>query len=91
MTSIVKELLKAKKHSDNMSYHEKTQIVRRLLEKHPGQFKIDSRQTHTVGLTHKPSGFRIHLTKGGLPLKFIKHQSLYGGMQKAAFMQLIAV
>lgn len=77
---IVLQLLRAKKHSDRGEFHQKKEIIRQLLKENPEQFIIDSRQTHTVGLTHTPSRFKIHTLKSGLPEEF--------KMLKAAFMQL---
>jgi hypothetical protein len=78
--SIILQLIQAKKHSDKGEYTQKKEIIRLLLSNHPSQFHIDSRQTHTVGLTHKPSGFKIHTLKSGLPDEFT--------MLKTAFMSL---
>ncbi len=66
------ELLKAKRHSDKCEYHQKKEIIRHLLTENPEQFIIDSRQRHTVGLTHKPSRFKIHTLKSGLPDTFLQ-------------------
>lgn len=84
MSPVIQQLLKAKKHSDRSEYEQKKAILRKLLESHPHQFKIDSRQSHTVGLTHLPSKFKIHTVKSSLPDEFLKRQML-----KAAFLKLI--
>lgn len=75
---VILKLLEAKRHSDKANYLRKSEIVKELLRMHPKQFKIDSRQTHTVGLTHMPSGFKIHATKGTLPPEFLELQKAAG-------------
>ena len=75
------QLLKAKRHSDRGEYTHKRQILEKLLKENPEQFRIDSRQTHTVGITHNPTSFRIHTPKGAVP-----HSMLY--KLKTAFMTL---
>lgn len=81
MHPIVRDLIQAKKHSDRSEYPQKTEIVHRLLKDHPDQFFIDSRQQTTVGLTHKPSGFKIHIRKSALPFEFLQKEN----MQKVAY------
>ncbi|WP_394998648.1 hypothetical protein [Acinetobacter sp.] len=77
MNPVVQQLLKAKKHSDRAEWEQKKAIIHKLLTDRPSEFYIDSRQTHTVGLTHKPSRFKIHTLKSALPTKFL-------GMQKVS-------
>ena len=68
---VVLHLLQAKKHSDRGEYEKKKAIIRHLVSQTPSKFIIDSRQTHTVGLTHKPSGFKIHTLKSSLSVEFL--------------------
>ena len=84
MHPVIQELLKAKKHSDKAEYVKKREIIHKLLQARPNEFKIDSRQTHTVGITHTPSNFRIHTVKSGLPENFLNKERL-----KQAFLQLV--
>ena len=57
----LQQLLQAKAHSDKKEYGPKTEIVRGLIKKNPGEFHIDSRGHGVVGLTHGPTKFRLHL------------------------------
>ena len=84
MSPVIQQLLKAKKHSDRAEWEQKKAIIRKLLTDRPDEFHIDSRQSHTVGLTHKPSRFKIHTLKSALPNEFMKRQML-----KAAFLKLL--
>jgi predicted RNase H-like nuclease (RuvC/YqgF family) len=83
MNPVIQQLLKAKKHSDRAEWEQKKAIIHKLLSERPDEFHIDSRQSHTVGLTHKPSRFRIHTLKSALPDEFSRRQML-----KAAFLRL---
>lgn len=69
--SALKGLLKAKQRSDVGDYRAKTDQMRQLLREKPHEFEIDSDQGHTVGLTHKPTKFKIHLPKTALPTEFV--------------------
>lgn len=69
------QLLKAKQHSDRGEFNKKKAIIAHLLAKHPDQFRIDSRQTHTVGLTHKATRFKIHAVKSALPPGYLHKQA----------------
>ena len=79
---IILKLLEAKRHSDKGQYTQKREIIHHLLQKYPKQFKIDSRQFHTVGLTHTPSRFKIHTVKSGLPDEFLQKAAAYIELQK---------
>lgn len=61
--STLEQLLQAKDHSDKKQYGPKTEIVRNLIKKLPDEFHIDSEGRGVVGLTHKPTKFKIHLPK----------------------------
>jgi len=73
--SVLLQLLRAKQLSDKKNYSEKAKIINQLLKNNPGEFRIDSRQVNTVGLTHEPTGFKIHTTKGSIPLEFTKQEA----------------
>jgi hypothetical protein len=65
---VLRDLIKAKKLSDKGDYVHKNELIRKLVSKYPEQFKVDSYLNQAyVGLTHKPSGFKIHTQKSGLP------------------------
>lgn len=70
----LKQLLKAKERSDVGDYRTKTDMVRKLLREKPHEFDIDSDAGHVVGLTHRPTKFRIHLPKTALPTEFVAHK-----------------
>jgi hypothetical protein len=63
----IDQLLTAKTESDRRNYKAKHNIMRKLLAAHPSEFLIDSSQNGLVGLTHVPTGFRMHLPKTVLP------------------------
>lgn len=64
----LKKLIEAKKFSDNRNYPAKNNILSELLRKHPDQFKVDSElNAKYVGITHKPSGFKIHTKRKLIP------------------------
>jgi hypothetical protein len=69
----LKKLIEAKKFSDEKNYNAKNNILRALLNKHPEQFKIDSDLNAAyVGITHKPTGFKIHTKRRLVPEKIEK-------------------
>ncbi len=57
---VIDDLLTAKQYSDKKQYDQKHAKLRALLDKHGKDFFIDSSEKGIVGLTHRPSGFRIH-------------------------------
>ena len=54
------DLKRAKAESDRKNYSAKNQILSELLGKHPDEFVQDSIQGRTIGLTHQPTGFKLH-------------------------------
>jgi hypothetical protein len=66
-TARVAELLKAKEESDRRNYAAKHDILRKLIKKSPSEFKIDSEEGGIYGITHIPSGFKIHIPKSAVP------------------------
>ena len=60
-------LLLAKTESDRKNYAAKHAILRRLLRERPGEFEVDDAGGRVVGLTHAPTGFRLHLPATALP------------------------
>lgn len=64
----LKQLIEAKRMSDNRDYNGKNNILSNLLDKYPKQFKVDSLLNEKyVGLTHKPTGFKIHAPRKLIP------------------------
>lgn len=66
---IVTDLKGAKFESDRGNYPAKHGRMRELIRKYPDDFAIDSRQGDIVGVTHVPTGFRMHLPSRVLPLQ----------------------
>lgn len=65
----LKKLIEAKKLSDRNEYGGKNKILAELLKKYPREFKIDSNLNNKyIGLTHKPSGFKIHAPRSLIPI-----------------------
>lgn len=82
----MKQLIKAKQLSDENDYDGKNKILQELMEKYPKEFKVDSMlHNKYVGLTHKPSGFRIHAPKMLVPFNIEKY------MDKAAQQERVRV
>jgi len=65
----LKKLIEAKKKSDNNDYGAKHKILGELLSDYSKEFKVDSLLNNNyVGLTHKPSGFKIHAPRTLIPV-----------------------
>jgi hypothetical protein len=65
----LKKLIEAKQMSDKRDYGNKNTILADLLKNYPNQFKIDSvLDSKYVGLTHKPTGFKIHAPRNLIPI-----------------------
>ena len=61
--SELKQLLNAKAHSDKGQYDAKAEVLRKMIAEAPQDFMIDSAKGGIYGLTHIPTGFRIHLPR----------------------------
>ena len=65
----LKKLIEAKQMSDKRDYGSKNTILADLLKNYPNQFKVDSALDNKyVGLTHKPTGFKIHAPRNLIPI-----------------------
>ena len=65
----LKKLIEAKKFSDKNEYGSKNTIIADILSKYPKEFKVDQLLNDKyVGLTHKPSGFKIHAPRSLIPV-----------------------
>jgi hypothetical protein len=70
----LKKLIEAKRMSDNNDYGKKNTLLAELLEKHPKEFKVEQiLNDKFVGLTHKPSGFKIHAPRTLIPIGIEKN------------------
>lgn len=65
--NVLKLLQQAKRESDRGNYREKHRIMKMLNDSHPGEFIRDSTKDRFAGLTHKPTGFKIHVPTSLLP------------------------
>ena len=63
-------LKKAKSQSDAGDYTAKHETLRQAIRAEPHNFDIDSSQAGIVGLTHKPTGFKIHMPSTAVPTEF---------------------
>lgn len=80
--SPLSSLLEAKGYSDQRQYPRKHAILRKMIEEDPDSFFVDSRDEGIVGLTHKPTGFRIHMPLPEVPPEF--RTAYEDGQTKAA-------
>jgi len=67
MPSPIAELLAAKRESDRGNYAAKAKILRQMMERRPQDFIRDSTEGYFHGITHVPSGFRLHLPAKVIP------------------------
>lgn len=66
-------LIGAKKHSDGGRYGEKNRLLKMELRRDPDAFVVDSDDGKgIVGLTHVPTGFRIHMLKSQVDSSVLK-------------------
>jgi hypothetical protein len=65
--TVVEQLKRAKDFSDQNRFDEKAEILRRLIKERPKEFFIDSAKEGIVGITHRPSGFQLHLLQKQYP------------------------
>jgi hypothetical protein len=64
---VVADLLAAKAESDRKNYAGKHRIMRKLLRDRPHEFFVDSTQGAFLGISHSPSGFKMHLPRKLVP------------------------
>jgi hypothetical protein len=74
-TPVVELLKRAKDSSDKGIYYHKHMILHDLTSNYPDEFDMDSDEGEIVGLTHRPSGFKIHTKKATLPANFLSRYS----------------
>lgn len=69
------QLRKAKRYSDSGMYDAKHAILRRLLADTPADFDFDDadREAKYVGMTHRPTGFKIHGPRSLRPVSSVQH------------------
>ena len=64
---IIDDLRRAKEHSDNKRYLQKTDILRRLMNNAPEDWVIDDSSTYHKGITHTPTKFKFHIHPSAIP------------------------
>lgn len=69
MGSNLEKLIQAKEYSDVKDYPKKVAILRSLIKESPLDFYIDSQEGNIVGVTHRPTGFRIHMPYSAYPVQ----------------------
>jgi len=67
LSPVLQALLRAKALSDMQEYKAKHEQIQKLVAEHPDDFVIDSMNKGIIGLTHKQTGFRIHIPQKRLP------------------------
>jgi 8-oxo-dGTP pyrophosphatase MutT (NUDIX family) len=64
---LLAELQAAKEHSDNKRYELKTQILRRLMQQSPQDWRVDDPKPYHKGITHGPTKFKFHVEPTAIP------------------------
>lgn len=70
------QLMEAKRESDRRNYKRKHSILRRLIEDNPDAFSVDSMSRGIAGLTHNPTGFRLHMPGTAVPAALAEKQAV---------------
>jgi hypothetical protein len=60
-------LRSAKAHSDKKEYRQKSRIIRKLMQDKPQDWLVDSQEGKYHGITHKPTGFKLHINPQDIP------------------------
>lgn len=68
--SVLDMLIRAKQESDRRNYSAKHRILRTLLQNRPHEFVVDSSLDGIIGITHKPTNFKIHIPRNVIPEEF---------------------
>lgn len=70
--STLEALQEAKRMSDVKRYNAKHAIMSGIMLRHPEEFTIDSEDGDILGVTHAPTGFRMHLPRRIVPAAVAK-------------------
>jgi hypothetical protein len=57
----------AKTHSDKKEYPQKAKLMYKLMREHPEEFSVDASEKGHPGVTHNPTGFRMHVPWAYVP------------------------
>lgn len=77
-------LLAAKRESDRRNYAAKASIIRQLIAESPDDFVVDSEEGGVVGLTHAPTGFRVHMPRTAVPRPHLLRRAVVVGRPRKA-------
>jgi hypothetical protein len=97
MPHALDQLKRAKGLSDKRRYEEKNHTLRKLIQQHPEDFFIDSEdEGGIIGITHRPTNFRIHMQKSSFPTahtimktaRDVSRPSIFGRFKKQAKVEL---
>jgi hypothetical protein len=66
-TVVLDQLRQAKSHSDAKRYGLKHKLLQRLMRQAPGEWVVDQPGVHHPGVTHVPTGFRLHTNRRTIP------------------------
>lgn len=91
MKETLNELKSAKSDSDKKNYSSKHARLRKLLSAKPDDFVVDSNEGRILGLTHTPTGFRIHMPHKDLPAGFSPSKRDKKNVDKEKMMEKSAV
>lgn len=61
------QLRQAKSHSDAKRYGLKHKLLQRMMRQAPGDWIVDQPGVHHPGVTHVPTGFRLHTNRRTIP------------------------
>ena len=60
-------MLKAKEYSDNKQYDRKSELMLLLMQARPDEFIVDQDDDKFPGITHTPTGFKMHVPSAIIP------------------------
>lgn len=84
------ELLAAKAHSDRRDYAQKREILRRLMQRAPQDWKVDDGRPRYHGITHLPTQFKFHTDPASIPEAVRKVAALNSDLQLQDHQQRVA-
>ena len=67
LSPTLEHLIKSKAHSDRKDYSTKHLLLQQLMQQNPNDFIIDSEEDYVYGITHTPTGFKLHIPKDKMP------------------------
>ena len=66
-TVTLDQLRQAKSHSDSRRYGLKHKLLQKLMRQSPGEWVVDQPGERHPGVTHVPTGFRLHTNRRTIP------------------------